>query len=168
MDIPVFLSCPSALNPEQLNSKEFVVEQLDRFGLRARTLGQSDYAVQHPLREVFVIAKNCAGGVILGFEQFRADCGTFKRGTGDEQRCEGPVSFPTMWNHLEAGILFGLKLPILIFKERQIDGGVFDRGATDVFVHDMPSPEMSENSLRALEGVFLKWQAKVREHYYIY
>jgi len=37
------------------------------------------------------------------------------------------VSFPSPWNHLEAGILFGLRLPLPIFRESTILGGVFRR-----------------------------------------
>jgi hypothetical protein len=37
------------------------------------------------------------------------------------------------------GILFGLRLPLLIFKEDGIEGGVFDPGISDAFVHNMPS-----------------------------
>src|SRR5207302_5783912 len=57
-----------------------------------------------------------------------------------ENRDRGQVSMPTPWNHLEAGILFGLRLPLLIFREKEIEGGVVDRGVSDVFIHDMPAP----------------------------
>lgn len=74
--------------------------------------------------------------------------------------------FPTPWNHLEAGILFGLQLPLPVFAEDGITGGVFDRGVTDVFIHRMPVPTMSASSKKALTAVFQKWQASVRNHYY--
>lgn len=51
--------------------------------------------------------------------------------------------FPSPWNHLESGILFGLHLPLLVFAEEGVSGGVFDRGVTDVFIHRMPSPTMA-------------------------
>ena len=73
---------------------------------------------------------------------------------------------PTSWNHLEAGILFGLNLPLLVFKEEGIAGGVFDTGVTDNFVHTMPTEKLDSAQRRALADVFLKWQFRVREHYY--
>ena len=73
---------------------------------------------------------------------------------------------PTPWNHLESGILFGLGLPLLIFRESRIEGGVFDPGVTDVFIHPMPSPADESARKTALGEVFLKWQAEVRRHYY--
>ena len=77
-----------------------------------------------------------------------------------------PAHFPSPWNHLEAGILFGLQLPLLIFREESVRGGVFDEGVTDVFIHNIPSGELKDAKLEAFREVLLKWSAKVREHYY--
>jgi hypothetical protein len=136
--------------------------------LEPRALGRSDYPDEYPLREVFVIARHCSGGIILGFEQCIASSGTWKRGTAEEKAfgAKDHVSFPTPWNHLEAGILFGMQLPLLIFKEAGISGGVFDRGVTDVFIHRMPVPDIAARELRALKSVFLKWHGRVSQRYY--
>jgi hypothetical protein len=143
-----------------------VLRELDRHGLEARALGRSDYPVELPLREVHLLAKHCSGGVILGFEQFHAPSGIWKRGAPAQKKDTGPVRFPTSWNHLEAGILYSLGLPILVFAEDGITGGVFDRGVTDVFVHKKPTPSMKPASKKGLQAVFQKWQASVRAHYY--
>jgi hypothetical protein len=119
-----------------------------------------------PLREVLTIARHCAGGVILGFHQFRADSGALKPGTTEEKAVSTPILFPTPWNQLESGILFALGLPLLVFKETGISGGVFDNGVTDVFVHTMPPPTLNASAKKSLSAVFLKWQAQVRHHYY--
>ncbi len=166
MKIPVFVSCPTALNAKQNALRRRVLAQLDRLALEPRALGRSDYPTDYPLREVAVIAKHCSGGVILGFEQFYAPSGTWKRGAKEQTVTKKPVTLPTSWNHLEAGILFGLKLPLLVFKEPGITGGVFDNGVTDAFVHMMPKPGLSAVEREAFDAVFLKWQAKVRDHYY--
>lgn len=168
MKIPVFVSCPTNLNPSQNESRELLINLLDEFGLDARALGRSDYPTDYPLREVYVIAKHCSGGVILGFEQFQATQGIRKRGTEEEEPIKEPVIFPTPWNHLEAGILFGMKLPILIFKEKGIFGGVFDNGVTDVFIHSIPKAGLLENQLDQLREVILKWRGRVSEHYHSY
>jgi hypothetical protein len=151
-----------------------LIRLLDEFNLEPRALGRSDYPSELPLREVLVIARHCAGGIILGFEQFQATAGTWKRGVkADPEKGEkgerklGPeetACFPTPWNQLEAGILFGLGLPILIFSEDGISGGVFDKGVTDVYVHKMPVAQLKINE--SLRAVFLKWHAKVSARYY--
>jgi len=162
MDIPVFVSCPTSLSPQQNNARSTILRYLDRYNLEPRALGRSDYPTELPLREVLVIAKHCAGGIILGFEQYRSLDGIDKPGTGSEARQGPSVPFPTPWNQLEAGILFGLGLPLLIFRESGISGGIFDAGVTDVFIHHMPTPGNNEG----LNDVFLKWQSLVRQQYY--
>jgi len=117
---------------------------------------------------VLVIARHCSGGIILGFRQFVATAGTWKPGTREPRRIprRKPEYFPTPWNHLESGILFGLQLPLLIFREEPMRGGVFDEGVTDVFIHGMPPGNISGTNLEAFREILLKWSARVREHYY--
>lgn len=166
MRIPVFVSCPTALSAEQEARRAVVIRQLTRLGLESRALGRSDYPTEYPLREVSVIARHCSGGVILGFGQLEVTAGTHKPGTDAERGVAAPLSLPTPWNHLEAGILFGLKLPLLVFREESVTGGVFDPGVTDAFVHTMPRPRLDAEGRRALDEVFLKWSSRVRQHYY--
>jgi hypothetical protein len=166
--IPVFVSSPTVLNRQQENSRQRVVRELRRLQLEPRALGRSDYPSDFPLREVYVIAEHCSGGIILGFQQFIATAGVWKKGTREQRRVARgkPAVFPTPWNHLESGILFGLQLPLLIFREEPVRGGVFDEGVTDVFIHSIPSGNMSTASLEGFREVLLKWSSRVREHYY--
>lgn len=166
MKIPVFVSCPTTLNQDQQQAREIILDELDKLELEPRALGFSDYPTELPLREVYVLAKHCAGGVILGFEQIRVTAGLIKRGSPKEKPMPEPTPFPTPWNQLEAGILFGMGLPLLVFREEGITGGIFDLGVTDLFIHKMPDPKMADNERKALTSVFLKWQARVREVYY--
>jgi hypothetical protein len=168
MRIPVFVSSPTVLSNGQTRSRDRIVRELARLQLEPRALGRTDYPSDSPLREVLVIAKHCSGGMILGFRQFVATAGMFKPGTKEQKRLGRSAShyFPSPWNHLEAGILFGLQLPLLIFREEPLRGGVFDEGVTDVFIHSMPPGNLSGANLEAFREVLLKWSAKVREHYY--
>lgn len=162
----MFVSAPTSLNPAQEASGRRISGLLRQQGLEARALGRREYPVDYPLREVAVIARHCSGGVILGFEQFRSLKGVRKPGTDDEVVVEEPTAFPTPWNQLEAGILFGLRLPLLIFREGSVSGGVFDRGVTDVFVHDMPLGNPTAAQKHELRELVARWQSRVREHYY--
>ncbi len=166
MKIPVFVSCPSILNKEQEKAKKIIINELDDLGFEPRALGKTDYPSDFPLKEVLVIAKHCSGGVILGFEQFFTNNGIWKRGSKEEYMQNGDISFPTPWNNIETGILFSLGIPIMIFKEEKITGGVFDKGITDVFIHKIPIGEFSESDKKALREAILNWQRKVRSHYY--
>jgi hypothetical protein len=162
MEIPVFVSCPTSLTSEQEQARSVVLRQLKRYKLAARALGRSDYPTELPLREVLVIARHCAGGIILGFEQFRSLDGISKPGTLAEQHVTSATSFPTPWNNLESGILFGLGLPLLVFRDDGITGGIFDPGVSEVFIHPMPKGGAGDG----LDDVFLKWQSSVRRQYY--
>jgi hypothetical protein len=144
------------------------MRELSRLQLEPRALGRSDYPADCPLREVYVIANHCSGGIILGFRQFTATAGIWKKGTKEEKRVprSQAVHFPSPWNHLEAGILFGLQLPLLIFREEPLRGGVFDEGVTDVFIHNIPQPDLKDDNLEAFREVLLKWSSKVRDKYY--
>jgi hypothetical protein len=168
MRIPIFVSSPTTLNKAQERSRDRIVRELSRLQLEPRALGRSDYPSDFPLREVLVIAKHCSGGIILGFRQFEATAGVWKQGTKEARPLVrgSPAYFPTPWNHLEAGILFGLQLPLLIFREEPLRGGVFDEGVTDVFIHGMPPGNLKGPSLEGFREVLLKWSARVREHYY--
>lgn len=168
MKIPVFVSSPTWLSEEQNAARLRVVRHLERLKLEPRALGRSDYPTEFPLREVLVIAKHCSGGVILGFEQLHVTAGIDRRGTPRETKLASgaTLAVPSAWNHLEAGIMFGMGLPLLIFKEPTISGGVFDNGVTDVFVHSMPAGTAGKGVDAGLTEVFLKWRSRVSEHYY--
>jgi hypothetical protein len=166
MKIPVFVSAPTILTNSQEASRKLVLRELDRNGLEPRALGRSDYPTELPLREVLTIARHCAGGIILGFQQVRADSGAAKPGTPEERPIAPSIFFPTPWNHLEAGILYSLGVPLLVFREVGISGGVFDHGVTDVFIHSMPPASLTATSRKSFSAVFIKWQAQVRSFYY--
>jgi hypothetical protein len=163
--IPVFVSCPTTLNDEQIKSRRAIDSQLHRFGLDPRALGRSDYPVANPLREVLLVARQCAGGVILGFKQLHVASGTRRPGTTREQPFEN-AGLPTAWNQIEAGILAAFGVPLLVFSESGVSDGIFDLGSSDLYVHRMPIAPVADETDEGLNEVFLRWQAKVREHYY--
>jgi hypothetical protein len=166
--IPVFVSCPTSLSDDQEAKQKVIIDILEDLQIEPRALGRGDYPKDYPLKEVFIIARHCFGGVILGFEQLYVEKSIRKRNTTEEKRVDGPLLMPTPWNHLEAGILFGLKLPLLIFKEPGIEGGVFDHGITDAFVHSMPSATIDASKSGELKQIFLKWFALVSTKYHEY
>jgi hypothetical protein len=168
--IPVFVSSPTILSKEQEAKRQVIINILTELQLEDRALGRSDYAKDYPLKEVFVIAKHCAGGVILGFEQLYVESGIRKRNTVESKTIDSTnnLIISTPWNQLEAGILYGLKLPLIIFKEKGIEGGIFDYGISDVFIHDMPPENPDANKIIELKQVFLKWYGEVSQNYYEY
>jgi hypothetical protein len=166
MLIPVFGSCPSHLNQYQDKAQRLILGELGHFGLEWRVLGQTDYPNEFPLREVLMLAKHCSGGLILGFSQFETKVGVWKKGTPYESVQKTPLAFPTPWNQLEAGILFSLGLPLLVFRDEHISGGIFDIGVTDLFIHEIPGSKLGKEGKKALREIFRKWAIKVHTYYY--
>lgn len=166
MKIPVFVSCPTILNNKQEAIRSLIFEELESLNLEPRSLGRTDYPRDFPLREVFVLGRHCSGGVIMGFSQFETSSGIIKKGTNEEKLINNAILFPSSWNQLEAGLLFALGLPLLIFREDGIEGGIFDPGVTDVFIHYMPDIPISKVKGEELREVFLSWHSLVRSHYY--
>ncbi len=172
--MPVFVSCPTLLSQRQESSKQIVESIFGEYSLAWHALGVNDYPEKWPLHEVIAMARNCSGGLILGFEQLRCKGGVFHPGCAKKLRKEitSSISLPTPWNHIEAGILFTLGLPILIFREPDIarepliSGGVFDDGVTDVFIHEMPTSSMNKRGIIAVKAVFRRWLSRVHDHYY--
>ena len=163
MKIPVFVSCPAALSPSQQGVRDLIEEQLNEVGFEPRTIGRSDYPTDFPLREVLVAARHCSGGVVLGFSQLSVEKGISKAGTSEEGIIAGKA-FASPWNQIEAGILFAVRLPLLVFRELGLEGGIFDLGSSDLFLQTMPTSRPLASS-RELRDVILKWGGKVREHY---
>ncbi|MBB5341458.1 hypothetical protein [Tunturiibacter gelidoferens] len=168
MRIPVFVSGPSPdnLSAEQEKCAAIIQKLVGRYKLEWRALGRSDYPNDLPLKEVLRMVRHCSGGIILGFEQFRADKGEFKPGSANAKTTDSPVRFPTPWNQLEAGILFSHQVPLIIFREIGVTGGVFDIGTSEVFIHQMPTSLTSAQALDDLDSVFQNWVGRVRSHYY--
>jgi hypothetical protein len=164
--IPIFGSSPTLLNPEQEAVRRLIFGELGRVGLEWRALGQTDYPSSFPLREVLTLSKHCAGGVILGFSQFETDLGIRKKGTVAEEEVRSRVVFPTAWNHLEAGILFALSKPLLVFKESGVFDGIFDPGVTDLFIHPMPASDLRGARRKAFQEILRKFASEVHRHYH--
>ena len=110
---------------------------LDRENLERRALGRTDYPTEYPLKEVYLMARHCSGAVILGFSQSIAERVTVKPNTANEKKIDN-MKMLMPWDHLEAGILFSLRIPLMVFREDGISGGVFDDGVTDVFINKLP------------------------------
>ena len=96
----------------------------------------------------------------LGFELM-----TFELGDFPEESLLSEVYALARWNQIEAGVLFGLGLPLLIFREEGVEGGVFTEGSSG-FVHLMPGPRMNRDQGAALDNVLLNWSSRVRSQYY--
>lgn len=158
--ISIFLSRPTSVNAEQGAFCEALVEVLAEEGLRARTLGVTDYPGLAPLAEVLGLMRQCSGALALGLRQLRVDTGEIKEGSPGAAPVSG-LRLPTPWNQIEAGIAFALERPLLVAREQGVEGGVFDIGSSDRFIHKF---ELQSAWLEApqFRQPFEAWVADVR------
>ncbi|MED3882809.1 hypothetical protein [Priestia megaterium] len=130
----VFVSRPNNLNKDQEQIMLRIEQLLEGRGMRARTIGKTDFPNVSPMRAVEQLMRQCSGAVILGFPQTLIQKGISKPGT-DNERNIGDVLLPTPWNHIEASMAYMLDLPLLVIRNQGIEGGIFDIGTTGHFIH---------------------------------
>ncbi len=162
--IPVFVSAPTKLNRDQQLSYDKIITLLDHENLERRALGRSEYPTEYPLKEVYLIARHCSGGMILGYSQSIARQLEIKPGTV-EPKTLTDIKLPTPWNQLEAGILFSLRLPLMVFREEGASGGVFDNGVSDAFINPLPVGRIGKKEEEKIRLSIQTWGGRVRDHY---
>lgn len=136
MTYNVFISKPTAqtISQSMFTSKlEKILEDRD---IKIRSVGTSDFPNEAPLLAVLKIMDECHGALILGLKQIHINQGTLKPSTKFERKVEN-MDLPTPWNQIEGAISFCLKIPTLIIREQGIEGGIFDVGSSDRFIHQI-------------------------------
>ena len=90
-----------------------------------------------PLREIISVARHCCGGVILGFCETHVKKGSRSDAEGTMRPLDD-VRIATSWNQLEAGILLGTGLPILVCREKGLEpSAIFDPQVGDRYIVDL-------------------------------
>lgn len=130
----IFVSRPSTRNDQQEAFLAHLDGVLEKRDLRPVVVGQTDYPNRAPIHAVQDRLETCEGAIILGLEQLHVVEGRDKPGSAEEDTVKD-VHLPTPWNQIEAGMAFMLELPMLIIKEEGVEGGVFDVGNSDRYIH---------------------------------
>jgi hypothetical protein len=168
MKIPIFVSVGTRLSDEQIEVRNLIYKLLDDFNLEPRTIGRSDYAMTNPLREVVVLARHCAGALVLGFGETFLHEGTRTSRDGQIEALHGSPQeiWTTPWGQIEAGLTSALGLPLLIFRDKGVSGGVFDIGSSGLFIQEIPTLADWDLKKEAIREVLQNWRSEVHRHYY--
>ena len=163
MKVSVFVSIPTTRSASQeafYHSLKVMCAEVD---LEFRTLGITDYPIETPFKEVLCLARHCSGGIVLGFSKIQISS-YIDSVTGKELK--NTKHFPTPWNQIEAGMLYGLGLPLLVLCEPGIDGGIFDKGAAELYIHEIPTTmPMSLEKENSLGKIIRQFAQKVHAIY---
>ena len=99
------------------------------------------------------MVRHCSGGIILGFEQFAAPTGDFRAGSTNASVGTNGV-LPDATESTRSGTPFSAGLPMMIFREPDIRGGVFDTGSTEVTSRGCQQARCRSRGTRHLDTVF--------------
>lgn len=157
--IRVFVSRPGRLDPRRDEIASSVLSMLEAEKMLYETISRSEYPEFGALAEVHRRMAGCSGAVILGFEQLVVRHGAWRQGTPEEERLRD-ARFPTPWNQVEAGMAATLGLPVLLIRENEVAGGVFDIGPSEPQVYRATFESLQGSAFRE---VFDEWCSHVRE-----
>jgi hypothetical protein len=115
--LKVFLSVGTAYTPEQESFIRAFEEFLLRSGCMPNTVGRNIYKAVHPVLGAREEMQSCDGAIVLAFTRHEIDRGTEFPRSPKEKPIYG-LRMPTIWNQLEGGMAYGLKLPMLILIEK--------------------------------------------------
>jgi hypothetical protein len=152
----IFISRPNWVEEPFRKGLEIFLTRLSDLGFKPRTLGATDYSTKAPLDGVIEIISQCKGAVILGYPQISINSGSIKG-----KALEEPILLSTEWNHIEAGLAYSRKLPLLVIHHIGINRGIFDRGALNSFLFskDLTDPVWSNEE--DITGAIRSWRDEV-------
>ena len=161
--INIFLSRPNSLSCEQEKTIDEIEKLLISRGMAMRTIGTTDFPNVAPMLAVEQVMNECAGIIVLGFPQIHVLTGTLKKDTKQQMNIKNK-KIPTTWNHIETTIAFLLKIPMLIIRDENLDGGVFDVGTTGHFIHTLDLNSQVWIKEQKFLQPFNNWHTEVIEH----
>lgn len=154
---PVFLSRPSWVSEKYRPGLDHFQTLLREQHLDPRSVGVTDYANDVPMAEVIRLMKQCAGAIVLGVPQIEVMAGAVK---GDD--IHEPFSLGTEWNHIEAALAYALELPTLVIHDQTVVRGVFDRGATQSFLHEVDLSCPTWALTERIVGAVRTWRGRLQ------
>lgn len=154
---PIFIS---ALTPHNLDQAVFIdmlADHLPELGLRGVRLTGNLYNMLSPLERARKVIGACRGAIILGLERSHAVFVVDKENS--EHHGESTHRrYTTSWSHLEAGIAYGLGLPMFVACQDNIfSDGVFDRKYNTFQVHSFTTLNIPSREFTRLLREIREW-----------
>jgi len=154
----IFLSAGRTETPSQEAFVAAVTQCLQDDGFEVvRALWSSE----QPLKPIWRKMRDCAGTAVIAFERLHFEAGSEFRGAPKEKPLQD-VSFPTVWNQIEATMAYTLGHPLLVVVQENLrDEGLLE-GRYDWYVQRVPL-DPSVFSQREFRGVMSDWKEHVLE-----
>lgn len=153
----IFVSRPNWIPKEFKIGINSFYNLLKANGLNPRTIGQTDFPSKSPLDEVISLLHKCEGTIVLGIPQIEIKNGTIKG-----EKLDNELQLGTEWNHIEAALSHSLNLPLLVVHHKTIVRGIFDRGASNSYLHKVDMIDSNWAISDGISGALLNWKTELR------
>ncbi len=153
----IFLSRPNWVSSEYEGGLNNFISLLNSHELSPRTIGTTDFPSKSPMDEVIDLLYKCEGAIILGYPQIQIKSGVIKN-----RELLNPLTLSTEWNHIEAGLAYALKLPLLVIHDTEIRRGIFDRGVLNSFLYQKDLTDKSWGVSVEIIGALTQWKTLLK------
>ncbi|MCE6964592.1 hypothetical protein K6W81_11985 [Enterobacter sp. MW07] len=128
----VFISRPNWL-PEHLRpALSKFDDMLPDLMMYGNTIGISQPCLQTPFEDIVELMTRCDCVIIFALPQIFIDKGSIKGNDANG------IILPTEWNQIETAIALTLKKPTLVLLHEKVSArGLLERGAANVFIHNV-------------------------------
>lgn len=171
MKIPIFLSFPSPHTEEQQLFIEKLKKMLIEKDLEPRTLGESDYDLDAPLRAIRRLMMESYGIIGVAFKRTLIKNGVYKANSNIEGVVEKEIDdkwITSPFCQIEPAMAFQLGLPIVLLREKDvIDDGIFEKGVLGSYLPEFSLEDPMKNYLNSKEWnqMLSKWERQVKTVY---
>lgn len=160
MAIKVFISVGAPADDSQRVFRDTILNSVEIAGLSPRLMTGRDYDYKNPLRAVRGVLDECCGAIVIAYARYRFPYGEELRNDGVRSLEE--VSFPTVWNQIEAAMAYERGLPLLVIAQTGLRPDAFLEATNDVrpFWTSFDTP-ISESE--GFQGYLQSWRRDVEE-----
>lgn len=157
----VFVSKPGYLSSTQQQRLTSLLQKLEPECLHPQKLERRDYPNFGAIREVQRRMSGCVGAIIYGPPQLRVARGSWRLGTPEERQLRD-ADFASSWSQIEAGMAVMLGIPMLVLRERDVTGGIFDIPPGEPGIYQAHLDD--DWNEPAFLNTFSQWCSSVREN----
>ncbi|SDM08344.1 hypothetical protein SAMN04487833_1661 [Sarcina sp. DSM 11001] len=151
--IPIYLSYPTPHTSLQLKFIEYLKADLIKRGLYPRNVGSSEYSMDAPLTAISRVMTEVQGCLCVAFRRVYIENAVMKKGANVSDQIQENMSqywYTSPFVHIEPAMAFQMKLPTLIFKEKD----VAREGMLDPAIRGIYLPEFELSAEEPISAFF--------------
>lgn len=128
--LKVFVSAGTPGNDAQRIFRDAIVRAIDTAGLIPRLMTERDWDYKNPLRGLRKAMADCSGAIVVAYARYEFPSGVEIRAQGAQPLNE--ISFPTVWNQIEAAMAYEKGLPLLVIAQAGLRADAIFENSHDI------------------------------------